>query len=105
MIKPKNMAGLSAMDMRMIKKIAFLGLVFSSFLAQAQNAIQSLTASVQGGVEVLRIDTAEPLSGVPAGFAIQSPARIALDFPGVINAIGRNVIELNHGNEIGRAHV
>ena len=98
MIKPKNMAGLSAMDMRMIKKIAFLGLVFSSFLAQAQNAIQSLTASVQGGVEVLRIDTAEPLTSVPAGFAIQSPARIALDFPGVINAIGRNVIELNHGN-------
>ena len=98
MIKPKNMAGLSAMDMRMIKKIAFLGLVFSSFLAQAQNAIQSLTASVQGGVEVLRIDTAEPLTSVPAGFAIQSPARIALDFPGVINAIGRNAIELNHGN-------
>ncbi|OGB16909.1 MAG: secretin [Burkholderiales bacterium RIFCSPHIGHO2_12_FULL_67_38] len=78
--------------------MAFACLALTSFLAQAQNAIQSLTASVQGGVEVLRIDTTEPLSGVPAGFAIQSPARIALDFPGVINAIGRNVIELNHGN-------
>lgn len=98
MIKPKNMAGQSAVDMRMTKKIAFACLAFASFLAQAQNAIQSLTASVQGGVEVLRIDTTEPLSSVPAGFAIQSPARIALDFPGVINAIGRNVIELNHGN-------
>lgn len=98
MIKPKNMAGQSAVDMRITKKIAFACLAFASFLAQAQNAIQSLTASVQGGVEVLRIDTTEPLSSVPAGFAIQSPARIALDFPGVINAIGRNVIELNHGN-------
>lgn len=98
MIKPKKMAGQSAVDVRITKKIAFACLAFASFLAQAQNAIQSLTASVQGGVEVLRIDTTEPLSSVPAGFAIQSPARIALDFPGVINAIGRNVIELNHGN-------
>ncbi|WP_068174427.1 type IV pilus secretin PilQ [Hydrogenophaga taeniospiralis] len=84
--------------MKMVKIIASICLASSSFFAHAQNAIQSLTASVQGGVEVLRIDTAEPLSGVPAGFAIQSPARIALDFPGVINGIGRNVIELNHGN-------
>nr|WP_226494669.1 type IV pilus secretin PilQ [Hydrogenophaga taeniospiralis] len=82
----------------MVRAMAFACLAFTSFLAQAQNAIQSLTASVQGGVEVLRIDTTEPLSGVPAGFVIQSPARIALDFPGVINAIGRSVIELNHGN-------
>lgn len=98
MIKSKNATDPKVVDMKMVKIIAFICLASSSFLAHAQNAIQSLTASVQGGVEVLRIDTAEPLPSVPAGFAIQSPARIALDFPGVINAIGRNVIELNHGN-------
>lgn len=98
MIKPKMATDQSALNLKMVRAMAFACLAFTSFLAQAQNAIQSLTASVQGGVEVLRIDTTEPLSGVPAGFVIQSPARIALDFPGVINAIGRSVIELNHGN-------
>lgn len=98
MIKPKMATDQSALNLKMVRAMTFACLALTSFLAQAQNAIQSLTASVQGGVEVLRIDTTEPLSSIPAGFAIQSPARIALDFPGVINAIGRNVIELNHGN-------
>ena len=66
--------------------------------AQAQNAIQSLTGGSQGGTEVIRIETAQPLAAVPAGFTIQSPARIALDFPGVVNAIGRNAIDINQGN-------
>ena len=66
--------------------------------ALAQNAIQALTGSVQSGVEVVRIETAEPLTAVPAGFTIQSPARIALDFPGVVNGIGRNAIEIGQGN-------
>ena len=30
----------------------------------------------------------EPLAAVPAGFAVQAPPRIALDLPGVSNALG-----------------
>ncbi|MDP3324704.1 MAG: type IV pilus secretin PilQ [Hydrogenophaga sp.] len=70
----------------------------TSCLAHAQNAIQSLTGGLQAGVEVVRIDTAEALTALPTGFTIQSPARIALDFPGVVNAMGRNTVELNQGN-------
>jgi len=66
--------------------------------AQAQNAIQSVTGSVQGGTEVIRIDLAEPLAAVPTGFSIQAPARIALDFPGVSNAMGRSAVDMNLGN-------
>ena len=66
--------------------------------AQAQVAIQSLTAATQGGSEVVRIETSAPLSQLPAGFSIQSPARIALDFAGVTNATGGSVVELNRGN-------
>ncbi|MFC5521281.1 type IV pilus secretin PilQ [Polaromonas jejuensis] len=66
--------------------------------AQASNAIQAVTGSMQGGVEVIRIDLAEPLATVPTGFSIQSPARIALDFPGVSNAMGRSAVDLNLGN-------
>ena len=63
--------------------------VSSLVMAQGTNTIQSVTGSVSGGSEVIRIDLAEPLTAVPTGFSIQSPARIALDFPGVSNAMGR----------------
>ena len=67
-------------------------------VVHAQNAIESVTSSMQSGAEVIRIDFSQPLAAAPTGFAIQSPARVALDFPGVTNAIGRNAIEVNQGN-------
>ena len=66
--------------------------------APAANTIQSVTASIQGGSEIIRIDLAEPLKVIPTGFTIQAPARIALDFPGVGNTMGRSALELNLGN-------
>ncbi|HWT18785.1 MAG TPA: type IV pilus secretin PilQ [Variovorax sp.] len=67
-------------------------------LAHAQNAIEAVTSSTQSGAEVVRIDLAQPLAALPTGFVVQTPARIALDFPGVTNAIGRSAIEVNQGN-------
>jgi type IV pilus assembly protein PilQ len=40
----------------------------------------------------------QPLTAVPAGFAIQTPPRIAIDLPGVGNGMGKNSVELNQGN-------
>jgi type IV pilus assembly protein PilQ len=80
------------------KSLLACGLLLCSVWAQAQNAIQSVTGGLQGGVEVLRIETTEPMTTVPTGFTIQAPARIALDFPGVVNNIGRGAIEINQGN-------
>ena len=76
----------------LVSALAFAG------LAQAQLAIQSLTAAVQGGSEVVRIQTSEPLAQAPTGFATQAPARIALDFAGAKNALGRSTLDLNQGN-------
>lgn len=72
--------------------------VFSVQTAMAQIAIESLSSSVQAGLDVVRIELSEPLSAVPTGFATQSPARIALDFPGASNATGYSVVEINQGN-------
>ncbi|OJX31869.1 MAG: secretin [Burkholderiales bacterium 68-12] len=66
--------------------------------AWAETAIQSVVGSLQGGAEVVRIDLSEPLAAVPNGFATQAPARIALDFPGATNAMGRSAVEVNQGN-------
>ena len=64
----------------------------------AQNSISSVAASMQSGVEVIRVDLAQELLSLPTGFAIQSPARIALDFPGVVNEMGRSSVDINQGN-------
>lgn len=90
--------GAGAAQRKLLQCTAVLCLTLGSAIAYAQNAIQSLTGGVQGGGEVVRIELAEPLAAVPTGFTIQSPARIALDFPGVVNGIGRNAVEINQGN-------
>ena len=66
--------------------------------ALAQTVIQSITSSMQAGGEVVRVELAEPLAAVPNGFAIQAPPRIAIDLPGVANAMGRNSVDINSGN-------
>lgn len=87
------------MAQRMWRQI-LLGLCFGLWAAaaQAQIAIQSVTGSLQGGAEIVKIDLSQALAAVPSGFSIQAPARIALDFPGVTNAMGRSKIEVNQGN-------
>ena len=86
-------------DAIMWKKIvATASLVLVSATAYGQSAIEAVTGSVQGGTEVVRIDLSKALTAIPSGFAIQAPARIALDFPGVSNAMGRSTIDVNQGN-------
>ena len=68
-------------------------------MANAQgNAIQSINSTQQAGTEVVRIELSQPLTAVPTGFTIQTPPRIAIDLPGVGNAMGRSTIEVNQGN-------
>lgn len=93
-MKQKNVASLKAL--RCVATLA--GAALLSGVAWAQVAIQSVTGTLQGGTEVVRIDLSEALVAVPTGFATQSPARIALDFPGVENALGRSLVEVNQGN-------
>ena len=75
-----------------------LCLLVATAAVHAQSAIEAVTGSIQSGAEVVRIDLSAPLNALPTGFAIQSPARIALDFPGISNAMGRSTIDVNQGN-------
>lgn len=98
MNKPNGVMVKSSLERGMLKFVVASCMTLCSAWAVAQNAIQTLTAGTQGGAEIIRIETSEPLAAVPTGFTIQSPARIALDFPGVVNAIGRSAVEINQGN-------
>jgi type IV pilus assembly protein PilQ len=67
-------------------------------VAQAQVAIEAVTGSVQAGSEVVKVDLSQALKDLPVGFSIQSPARIALDFPNVVSSMGRSNVDVNQGN-------
>ena len=69
-----------------------------SSAVRAAPVVENVTGFMQGGAEVVRIDFSEPLAAVPTGFAIQAPARIALDVPGATNSMGRNSVDFNVGN-------
>ena len=87
-----------AITRRCLKALVAVAAAASCSVALAQAAIEKVTAALQGGSEVVRIELSEPLNALPAGFAIQSPARIALDFPGTASTLGRSMVEVNQGN-------
>ncbi len=70
----------------------------ATFSVLAQTAIQSINSTQQAGTEVIRIELSEPLTAVPRGFVVQTPPRIAIDLPGVGNATGKPVVDVNQGN-------
>ena len=92
----KNMVG--KMRVLVCGTVFLNALLSMTSSAYAAASIESISSSVQAGIDVVRIDFTEPLTEVPNGFAVQAPARIALDFPGVENGIGRSVVNINQGN-------
>lgn len=75
-----------------------ISLALLPFGGWAQPVLQSVVGSVQNGTDIVRFEFAEPLKSLPAGFAVQTPPRIALDLPGVTNGSGQNTFEINQGN-------
>ncbi|MDO8457580.1 MAG: type IV pilus secretin PilQ [Burkholderiaceae bacterium] len=80
------------------KSTLLVALSFASLMAQAQNVIESVTSSMQSGVEVIKIDLSQALTTPPAGFSIQAPARVVLDLPNVGSGSVQSAISINQGN-------
>lgn len=66
--------------------------------AQSGNVLQNISASTQGSRIVVQLDFAQPLTTQPTGFTIDQPARIVLDFPGIVPAVARNAMNFNQGD-------
>ncbi len=71
-----------------------LGLAGALPAAIAQNSIEAFDVSQQGGQVLVRLTMKQPMSTPPASFTIASPARIAFDFPGTANNLGRTSQEI-----------
>lgn len=81
-----------------------LGVAAFSTILQAEdqsglvNKIESLDfSSLPGGRVSVRIKTTLPLTNPPAGFTLNNPARIALDFPKVANGLSKSNIRADQG--------
>lgn len=61
------------------------------------NGIVGIQSGEQGGRVFLRIDLRRRLEALPASFSISNPARIAFDFPGTANELGRSVQTFEQG--------
>lgn len=77
--------------------LAAAGLVMAQS-ATGSNSIEALNVAQQGGDVLVRIDLKEALTAPPAGFSVANPARVAFDFPGTTNALGRNAQSVNEGD-------
>lgn len=62
------------------------------------NAIEALDVSRQGGNIYVKLRLKAPLSQPPASFSVANPARIAFDFPGTGNGLGRSLQAIDEGD-------
>jgi len=89
---------------KLLQATMLLGLTLGSALALAEdqtgltNKIESVDYStLPGGRVSIRVKTTEPLANPPAGFTLNNPSRIALDFPKIGNGLAKNNIPAEAG--------
>jgi len=76
-----------------------LGWMHLAAVAAETNRIEAINvAGQQAGQVVVKITLAQPLANPPAGFAINNPPRIALDFPNTVNGLGRTSQDIREGD-------
>ena len=77
----------------------FSGLLLAEDQSALANKIESIDYStLSGGRVSIRVKTTLPLKNPPAGFTLNNPSRIALDFPQVGNGLAKNNITADQGS-------
>jgi len=92
---------------RLIKFAAPLGLVILASLAAhgedksaspAINVIQSIDVSTQAGTVTVKFGFKDAPTNPPAAFTVNNPPRVAFDFLGTTNGLGKNSQDVNQGD-------
>lgn len=98
------------MDTMMMKRFAtrfsvLIALMALSTITMAEedavssNRIEKIDFSaLSGGRVAIKIQTSEPLQNPPAGFSLNNPPRIALDFPNIANGLSKTNIPADQGS-------
>jgi type IV pilus assembly protein PilQ len=78
--------------------VSFFGNVFAAEEDIFANKIEKIDFSaLSGGRVSIRVQLKEPIANPPAGFTLNNPARIALDFPKIGNGLEKNNIANEQG--------
>lgn len=79
--------------------VMFSGPLLAEDQSTLVNKIESVDfSSLPGGRVTIRVKTTQPLANPPAGFTLNNPARIALDFPQVANGLTKSNIIAEQGS-------
>ena len=84
---------------RLLGIFIVFGMLAAQAQADAQNSITALSASsAGGGMTIIKVELSQPLVNPPAGFTINTPPRIAFDFPNTANGLGKSVQDFVEGD-------
>ena len=88
---------------KIISRLTGIAVVAGSALlagaSYAQNSIEAINVSgQQGGATVVEVTLKAAPTATPAGFAVNNPPRIALDFQNTANGLGKTVQEVGEGD-------
>jgi type IV pilus assembly protein PilQ len=84
---------------RLLSIFIVFGLLGAHAHADEPNSITALTASSAGnGVTVIKVGLIQPLTNPPNGFTINTPPRIAFDFPNTANGLGKSAQDFTEGD-------
>ncbi|MDQ5881426.1 MAG: type pilus assembly protein PilQ, partial [Pseudomonadota bacterium] len=77
--------------------VTVVGTAAAQEAPSAANEVQSINVAQQAGGVLVKLTLKQPLVAPPSSFSVANPARVAFDFPGTTNAIGRNSQAFNEG--------
>ena len=82
----------------LVSLMVLCGLTQAEEQSNLSNKIETIDFStLPGGRVAIRIKTTQALTNPPAGFTLNNPARIALDFPNVANGLAKTNIPADQG--------
>ncbi|MDQ5947223.1 MAG: type pilus assembly protein PilQ, partial [Pseudomonadota bacterium] len=70
--------------------VTVVGTAAAQEAPSAANEVQSINVAQQAGGVLVKLTLKQPLVAPPSSFSVANPARVAFDFSGTTNAIGRN---------------
>lgn len=95
----KQTGSFCAIAHKALRQCAFLCFsAIGSFAFAQENVIEAINANQQGSNVIVKITLKNPVVKPPIGFSITNPARIALDFSGTTNALGKSTQEIGLGD-------
>jgi type IV pilus assembly protein PilQ len=83
--------------MKAFSGVLLLWLAGLGLAAAQSNSIEGFDVSQEGGKVVVRITMKEEVKTPPPNFAVTTPPRIAFDFSGTINSLGRTTQDISQG--------